>query len=219
MAIQTKTPHPAANSGFSPDDFNVFLLPGLEQRMSAIQEKIQPKFRVLGQHLTDHLSIHTNSEMFLHIARHARRKVNPPKDTWLAVCSNKRGYKAHPHFQLGLFDDRLFLWLALIYELPNKKNIATSYLNNMDEVIAAVPDDYVISMDHMKKEATVAGGMTIQNWEETLVRFRDVQKAELLIGRHIPSDNKLLGDEEALLQHTYSTFEQLIPLYRMAVAT
>src|SRR5699024_11327687 len=61
------------------------------------------------------------SDMHLHIAKHARRTVNPPNDTWMAIAGNKRGYKKHPHFQVGLWDDHLFIWLAYIYELPRSE--------------------------------------------------------------------------------------------------
>src|SRR5690606_37748757 len=89
----------AGVAGFTQADFDVFQLQGLEERMAAIQQLIQPNLRSIGEHLTGAIAVRTGNEMHLHIARHARRKVNPPKDTWLAICSNKRGYKAHPHFQ------------------------------------------------------------------------------------------------------------------------
>lgn len=203
-------------AGFTRADFDVFGLEGLEARMAAIQNQIQPKFRAIGEQLSVDTAVHAGNEMYLHVARHARRKVNPPKDTWLAICSNKRGYKAHPHFQLGLFDDHLFIWLALIYEVPNKSNIATAFLNQIDDVIAAVPKDYVISLDHMKKESTAVSGMSKQDWNNALVRFRDVQKAELLVGRHVQADDPILRDGDALLALASSTYETLMPLYRMA---
>lgn len=213
MTIQTAS---TSLAGFTQADFNVFGLEGLEARMAAIQNQIQPKFRAIGEQLSVDTAVHAGNEMYLHVARHARRKVNPPKDTWLAICSNKRGYKAHPHFQLGLFDDHLFIWLALIYEVPNKPNIATAFLNQIDYVIAAVPKDYVISLDHMKKESTAVSGMSKQDWNNALVRFRDVQKAELLVGRHVQADDPILRDGDALLALASSTYETLMPLYRMA---
>ena len=118
--------------GFTYNDFDTFNIEGLSNRMEAIQGRIQPKFRAIGEPLTQDLSILLGNEMFLHIARHLRRKVNPPNDTWLAICNNKRGYKQHPHFQVGLYDDHLFIWLAFIYELPNKQKIASTFLDNID---------------------------------------------------------------------------------------
>ncbi|MFX3633395.1 MAG: DUF1054 domain-containing protein [Candidatus Pristimantibacillus sp.] len=203
-------------TGFNDADFDVFQLEGLEERMAGIQERIQPKFRLIGEKLAGDIAAFAGDEMYLHVARHARRTVNPPKDTWMAICNNKRGYKAHPHFQLGLFDDHLFIWFALIYEVPNKSRIATALLDHIDEVKAAVPDNYLLSLDHMKKESIAMKDMTDQDWHNALVRFRDVQKAELLIGRHIPAGDPLLTNGEALLQFASTTYETLMPLYRLA---
>ncbi|MFD1955122.1 DUF1054 domain-containing protein [Paenibacillus thailandensis] len=209
---------PSTFEGFRKADFETFHIEGLEGRMEAIQNRIQPKFKLIGEELAARLSPSAGREMFLHISKHARRTVNPPKDTWLAICHNKRGYKAHPHFQLGLFDDHLFLWFALIYELPNKSAIASAYLNDLDKLVDAVPQDYVLSADHMQKAAVPVASMDKAQWRETLVRFRDVKKAELLIGKHIEAGNKLVQDGPALLRYAELTFESLMPLYRMAIS-
>lgn len=206
----------SALAGFTSTDFEVFQIQGLEDRMQGIQTFIQPKFRALGERLTAELAPVAGKDMYLHIAKHARRTINPPKDTWLSICDNKRGYKAHPHFQLGLFDDHLFLWFALIYEVPNKQAIAAGYLKHKDEVIAAVPQHYVLSLDHTKKDCTRVSDMTADDWNKALIRFRDVKKAELLIGRHLQADDALLQDGDALLAFASETYEQLMPLYRLA---
>ncbi|MFK4998367.1 DUF1054 family protein [Bacillus sp. N9] len=138
-------------SGFTQSDFDTFQINGLENRMHAIQERIQPKFHTIGTILADDLSSLLGNEMFLHIARHARRTVNPPQDTWLAISNNKRGYKQHPHFQVGLFDDHLFIWLAFIYELPGKAEIAKTFLHHLNLLESTIPSDFVVSLDHMKK--------------------------------------------------------------------
>lgn len=204
-------------TGFSQSDFDTFSIDGLEGRMEAIQSRIQPKFKAIGETLTEDLSSMIGSEMFLHIAKHARRSVNPPKDTWLAIAHNKRGYKKHPHFQVGLFDDHVFIWLAFIYELPNKNEIAKAFLKNKKEVKSLIPEDYVLSMDHMKKEANSLGELGDKGLKASLERFRDVKKAEFLVGRHIPANDPLLKDGERFIDFTKETFETLIPLYKMAV--
>jgi len=211
MNMTTKT-----LNGFTKDDFAVFHINGLSERMTGIAERIRPKFQRIGEQLAAEISPLAGDEMYLHIAKHARRTVNPPKDTWLALCSNKRGYKAHPHFQVGLFDDHLFIWLALIYEVPAKKSIASAFLNDLDEIIELVPKDYVLSQDHMKKEATSVSELDEGAWKTILTRFRDVGKAELLIGRHLTPDDPIVGDEEALIAYAASTFQQLMPLYLKA---
>lgn len=200
-------------NGFTKEDFNSFTIDGLENRMDAIRERIQPKFKELGQALTDDLSASLQTEMFLHIAKHARRSVNPPKDTWLAIAGNKRGYKQHPHFQVGLFDDHLFIWLAFIYELPNKDGIAKTFITNINEFNKFSSKDYVISLDHTKKDAKPFKEIDLNR---SLERFRDVKKAEFLIGRHFRADDPVVRNGEQLYEIIRETFEELSSLYRLS---
>ncbi|MDE5051363.1 DUF1054 domain-containing protein [Niallia taxi] len=200
--------------GFNQNDFETFTIDGLEERMEAIQTRIQPKFKEIGQELTDSLSAKIGSEMYLHIAKHARRTVNPPKDTWLAIAGNKRGYKQHPHFQLGLFDDHVFIWLAYIYELPHKSSIANTFLENIDQFSTAIPKDFVVSMDHMKKESSP---ITEIDLDKTLVRFRDVKKAEFLVGKQITANDPILKDGQRFAELVESTYETLLPFYKLSI--
>lgn len=200
-------------SGFEKKDFDTFLIDGLDTRMEAIQERIQPKFRLIGSELVDYLSAHLGSEVYLHIAKHARRTVNPPKDTWLAIANSKRGYKKHPHFQVGLFDDHIFIWLALIYELDHKKAIAESFIDCFDQ-IKQLPYHYVVSLDHMKKGSIPLDDLQLKDVE----RFRDVKKAEFLIGQHLSLDDRRITDGEAFLEIAKSTVQTLIPLYQKALS-
>lgn len=203
-------------TGFTPKDFAVFSIEGLDERMEAIREQIQPKFKEIGTLLCDELAVLAGNEMFLHIAKHARRTVNPPKDTWLAICHDKRGYKKHPHFQVGLFNDHVFIWLACIYEAPNKTQIAENFLRNIDALSDMIPSDFVISLDHTQKNSLSMKDLSGEQLEESLVRFRDVKKAEFLVGRHIPSGDRILENGDEFIGIVKHTFKTLMPLYQMA---
>ncbi|OXM85928.1 DUF1054 domain-containing protein [Paenibacillus rigui] len=207
----------ATFQGFTQADFDVFTIPGLEGRMEGIQSRIQPKFKAIGETLVQEAAVLSGSEMHLHIAKHARRTVNAPVDTWMAVCHNKRGYKQYPHFQVGLFEDRVFIWLALIYELPNKQIIAQKFLDRLDEIKAILPSQYMLSFDHMKKDAETLRELTDAELEAALVRFRDVKKAELLIGLQLMSDNPVVADGDAFMKLTEQAVQTLMPLYQIAM--
>lgn len=202
--------------GFTETDFDSFRIAGLDARMEAIRSRIQPKFKALGEQLSVDIAASAGCELFLHIAQHARRKVNPPVDTWLALCHNKRGYKQHPHFQVGLFDDRVFLWFALIYELPDKKAIAGEYLKHVRKFKQSIPADYQLSFDHMQKDAVTAGSLSESELRKALERFRDVGKAELLVGRYLDANDPVLKDGAAFIELAKRTFETLMPLYRIS---
>ncbi|MFD2043966.1 YktB family protein [Ornithinibacillus salinisoli] len=198
--------------GFNKNDFNTFTIDGLDERMESIQTNIQPKFQELGSELVDFLSAQLGNEMYLHIAKHARRTVNPPKDTWLAIANNKRGYKKHPHFQVGLFDDHVFIWLALIYELDHKKEIANEFVTSFKE-LKKLPDDYVVSLDHTKKDAFALQDLELKHVE----RFRDIKKAEFLIGRHFSPVDKTVTNGDLFIEKVKETYQTLIPFYQKAL--
>ncbi|MGG4394126.1 DUF1054 domain-containing protein [Paenibacillus thiaminolyticus] len=204
-------------TGFKATDFLVFHTEGLEARMEGIREHIQPKFQAIGEELVGDAAVQSGQEMFLHIAKHARRTVNPPKDTWLAIGPNKRGYKSLPHFQVGLFDDHVFIWLAFIYEVANKCNIASMMLNDTKRFRSLVPADFVISMDHMKKENVRLADINDEELKKMLVRFRDVKQAEWLVGRNITAHDPVLSDGKAFMALARSTLTTLMPLYKLAL--
>lgn len=199
-------------NGFNQDDFSVFKIDGLEKRMEAIQKQIQPKFKELGTELVEDLSTYLGNEVFLHIAKHARRTVNPPQDTWLAIADNKRGYKKHPHFQVGLFDDHMFFWLAFIYELDGKEKIADMFLNNYDK-LKTLPTEFSVSLDHTKKDYIPIKDLTIEH----LNRFKNVKKGEFLIGQHMTADDSRVHDGSELLNIIKNTFHILIPFYQKSL--
>ncbi|HIS28224.1 MAG TPA: DUF1054 domain-containing protein [Candidatus Avamphibacillus intestinigallinarum] len=198
--------------GFTQSDFDTFNIDGLEGRMEAIQTRIQPKFKEIGSNLEDYLSAKLNQEMYLHIAKHARRTVNPPNDTWLAVADNKRGYKKHPHFQVGLWGDHVFIWLALIYELDFKVKIAKQFIEHYDE-LKSLPGDYAISLDHMKNQSKTIDTLELKDVE----RFRDVKKAEFLVGKRIYPNDPILQDGQTFLNVVHETVDQLLPFYNIAI--
>ncbi|TKD71806.1 YktB family protein [Pseudalkalibacillus hwajinpoensis] len=202
-------------NGFTHTDFETFQIEGLESRMEAIQNRIQPKFTEISKEVQSDLEILTGNEMHLHIAKHLRRTKNPPVDTWMAFSHNNRGYKMLPHFQIGLFDDHVFIWLAYIYELPGKQEMATLFLNNLEELHKQIPSSYMISTDHTKKGASEA--VKDANLEKVLTRFRDVKKGEFLVGRHIASNDPILKDGEKFIAAVKETFETVMPIYKLSL--
>jgi len=201
-------------NGFEKNDFDTFKIEGLEERMEAIRGRIQPKFKAIGDEIVDDLAAKLGNEMFIHIAQHARRTVNPPNDTWMAFSLNNRGYKMLPHFQIGLWDDRLFVWLAYIYELPTKSEIAEKFIGKQEELEQMIPKGYDISMNHMKKSNEHLGEL---DFSKLLERFKKVKSAELLIGKQFVPNDPLLKDGEAFVKEVKSIYDTLIPIYQLSM--
>lgn len=202
--------------GFGTQDFDVFSISGLEPRMSALIERVRPKLTELGTLLAPHLSVLCGEEMFPHVAKHARRTINPPNDTWVAWANNKRGYKAHPHFQVGMFGSHLFIIFAVIYESGNKKIFANHLANHLSEIRGSIPVNYFWSMDHMQPEGTLHSEMNEEAFAAMIQKLQKIQKSEVLCGLQIQRNDPILQNGQALIALIEQTFEQLLPLYRLS---
>lgn len=198
-------------SYWNKQDFEVFETPGLEQRMELLISRVRPKFEELGTEFASFFSGKTGDEFFPHVAKHMRRTVNPPNDSWVAFAPSKRGYKAVPHFQIGLWQSHVFVILAVIYEAPGKNVMAERLLQS--DAIQSLPNDFVVSGDHMKPEASSLAELSEAELEKLIMRLRDVKKGEFVIGRHLPSKLAVQMDEQAFKTFVEETFTELLPVY------
>ena len=80
---------------FKPKDFKAFNVEGLDARMEALNEYIRPQLHELGEYFSDFFTSQTGETFYPHVAKHARRSVNPPKDTWVAFATNKEAIKCY----------------------------------------------------------------------------------------------------------------------------
>ncbi|SDW07459.1 Uncharacterized protein YktB, UPF0637 family [Marininema mesophilum] len=202
--------------GFDTHDFEIFSIPGLEPRMEGLKETIRPKLTALGEEVAPYLSKLLNEEMVVHVAKHARRSVHPPDETWVAWSAGKRGYKATPHFQVGMRKENLFAMFAIIYEYPNKPGFAKDLLEQQKELFSTLPKSFVISPDHTKPETTSLAELGNDGIREILQRLADVKKAEFMIGIELDRHDSQLADGEALKKKVETTFSSLTPFYRIA---
>ncbi|MFD0671875.1 YktB family protein [Cohnella sp. GCM10027633] len=204
--------------GFAKEDFAVFEIEGLEPRMEALIATVRPKLHQLGDLVAEYLEGLCGEPMFPHVAKHARRTINPPHDTWVAYANNKRGYKAYPHFQIGLWSTHVFVQFAIIYECPGKSAFAERALTELDSVRRSVPAHYVWSKDHMVPAGIVHGDLPDAGLAELFDRLKTVKAAELTCGIHIQRDDTLRMDGDAFVRLAEDTFRTLMPLYKMAWA-
>jgi uncharacterized protein YktB (UPF0637 family) len=79
--------------GLVPADYAVFEIDGFDRRMAAILRQVRPKLVRIADELAPELGHKLSLELYPHVARHARRLVNPPPETWAAFGPSPRGYK------------------------------------------------------------------------------------------------------------------------------
>ncbi|NWQ41422.1 DUF1054 domain-containing protein [Bacillus sp. EB106-08-02-XG196] len=202
---------------FTSEDFDVFQIDGLEARMDALKERIRPKLESLGRYFAPALTTLTGDELFVHVAKHARRTINPPKDTWVAFANNPRGYKMLPHFQIGLWNTHVFIWFAVIYEAPQKQDFANRFTKRLNKIYKETPKDFVWSLDHTKTESVSHGNISKEDLRSMFDRLEQVKKAEILCGYEIKRDDVLKLSEEEFLQRVEYVFNKVALLYKIAL--
>src|SRR5215469_2687782 len=89
-----------ATLGFTREDFGVFRIEDFSARMNEIYARIRPRLLRLGAQLAPELGRKLHQELFPHIAKHARRAVNPPPETWAAFGPSPKGYKRFGYLAL-----------------------------------------------------------------------------------------------------------------------
>ena len=176
--------------------------------MAEIRSEIQPVFSEIGQKLLTELSAKiSNQEFYFHIAQHRRRTANAPENTWSAISTKARGYKMEAHFQLGIWEDYVFIYLSMI-DQPKKQKEYAELLTNLS-VEKMLTEDFIISKDHTKAEV-----FPLSAFSEAAERLGKVKKSELEIGR-LWSKERFDGKEDSkILAEMLETIDQLLPIYQ-----
>lgn len=117
-------------SGFSKQDFDLFLIPEFHERMTALRTTVRPKLAMLGEDLAPRLGDTLGHPMYPHTASHARRRVNPPDDTWVAFSRSERGYKRYAHFEVGLSVHGVFVRFSIKPESDEDKARLLHYVTD-----------------------------------------------------------------------------------------
>ncbi|HDM1718654.1 TPA: YktB family protein [Staphylococcus aureus] len=197
---------------FKPKDFKAFNVEGLDARMEALNEYIRPQLHELGGYFSDFFTNQTGETFYPHVAKHARRSVNPPKDTWVAFATSKRGYKMLPHFQIGMFEDQLFVMFGIMHEAKDKATRAKVFERKF-KAIQQLPDDYRVCLDHMKPDKPFIKDLTDDDLKEAIQRAINVKKGEFFIARAITPQDKRLKSDKAFIAFLEETFDQFLPFY------
>lgn len=202
--------------GFEKKDFDLFLIDGLEERMNELKSQLRPKFEILGEELKDELAVITGDEMFSHVAKHARRKTNPPDDSWVALGANKRGYKMMPHFQITVWNSHVLVQWGLIYEAKAKDVFGENMAKHIQEIRNNIPEDYHFFKDHMKPEGVALKDLSDGDLKEYARRLVEVKKGELMVGRVITKDEAINMSSKEFYDSVIETWSKLNYLHKLA---
>lgn len=205
-------------SGFSKQDFDVFLIPEFHERMSALRTIVRPKLAMLGDDLAPHLRDIAGHAMYPHTASHARRRVNPPDDTWVAFSRSERGYKRYAHFEVGIALDYVFVRFAIKPESDVDKDAFLQYLSNQGLKAFDLKDPEPIwyyENDHGQGPRNVK---TLDSHDiPEIVQKASLKSRGFTTGITFERDNPVLRSAE-FVTRAYNAIRHLSPLYEGTLA-
>lgn len=161
---------------FRNSDFDIFEDKTLNGRMEKIRTIIDPKFEEFASIALPILN--TNGQKwYAHVAKHLRRTTYAPDNTWVAFAPNKRGYKMLPHFELGIWEDNVYFYLAVEENMkPAQTNVITQKLREVSPLVSELPDSYRLSQDHMVNKT-----YSLLQYDDSVERYESVKHSEVLM--------------------------------------
>lgn len=193
--------------------FTVFEEPTLPGRLQRIRAEVDPDFETLGGLILQQMQPQVAMPLYLHVAKHLRRHKNPPVDTWLAISSYQRGYKMLPHFEVGLWADRLFVTLDLLADMQQRATRAEWLMAHQTQLAElAVPQ---ISTDHTSPNAQTLTTATLQ---AALDRYQQVKSGEFILGSWVLAADPRFAEPARIQQLILTQIQVLTPLYQELMA-
>ena len=207
-----------ASGSFTASDFKVFTVSGFQPRMEAIRERIRPRLEALGRSLLPDVARATSAEAFAHVARHARRTVNPPDDTWVAFAPDRRGYKKHCHFKVAVSRNCVRFLFEAGPEHADKKRWAAAWKKDaprLGPVLRRVRGLAWFKNEHDEEPAGMLADLDAEGFArlaDELLRGRDGQ---VVLGRVVPATEASRWKDANYRAAALETFRALAPLSRL----
>jgi uncharacterized protein YktB (UPF0637 family) len=206
------------SGALSAADFKTFDVNGFQPRMGEIRTRLRPKLEILGHRLAPGIARATAAETFPHVAKHARRTVNPPDDTWVAFGPDARGYKKHPHFKVAVSRN----YVRFLFEVgpahDDKKRWAAAFKRNVTRigpVLGRVKGLAWFKNEHDEEPAALLADLG----PEGLARLGDellrTREGQLVLGRAVAASEAARWTEPQYRDAALDTFRALAPLYRL----
>jgi uncharacterized protein YktB (UPF0637 family) len=206
------------SAAFGASDFKVFDVKGFQPRMGEIRTRIRPKLETLGRSLAPALARSLGGDTYAHVAKHARRTVNPPDDTWVAFGPDARGYKKHCHFKVAVSRHCVRFVFEIGPEHADKKRWAAAWKKNagkLSPVLRRMKGLAWFKNEHDETPAAPLSDMEsedLADLADEIVRTRDGQ---LVLGRMVAAEEAARWTEAQYREAALETFRALVPLYRL----
>jgi uncharacterized protein YktB (UPF0637 family) len=204
-------------AGFTTKDFQVFAIPDFPGRMAAIRGQIQPKLFALAEEIGPKLKQIVGSETFSHVARHMRRTVNPPDDTWVAFGPEKRGYKRAQHLKLAISRHCIRLLFEVGPEYADKAKWVRTWEREAGRLAVQLKKGSGLGWyknEHDEEPAALLASLSSEEIERLGGELTRRKDGQLVFGRRLDQAEVLRLKPDAFKQAALATFADLAPLYR-----
>jgi uncharacterized protein YktB (UPF0637 family) len=203
-----------ANVGFRREDFEVFGIPTFPERMQGIKERLRPKLTALGESLQPALKKLAKHDVFPHVAKHARRTVNPPPETWVAFGPSARGYKKYGHFSLVLSGGGLHTRIVVKDEAPDRPQMAKLLIERADVLAQVLAEHTIARYDRWNYTGIPERTSPTADFWQEVAELLAKKTGGLDVGLGWPVHRALKLTDKKVLE----AFAALLPLYEITQA-
>jgi uncharacterized protein YktB (UPF0637 family) len=203
---------------FSAADFKVFEVKGFATRMDGIRTRIRPKLEALGTTLAPAIRHATGEETFPHVARHARRTVNPPDDTWVAFAASARGYKKHSHFKVAVSRHCVRFLFEAGPEHEDKRKFVVAWKKaapRLGPVFRRVKGLSWFKNEHDEEPSASLADLSQEAFCDLADELTRIRDGQLIVGRAISANEVSRWADPDCRDAALDTFRAMAPLYRL----
>jgi uncharacterized protein YktB (UPF0637 family) len=186
--------------------------------MSGIRSRLRPKLEMLGQRLLPEVGRAIGAEAFAHVARHARRTVNPPEDTWVAFAPDKRGYKKHCHFKVAVSRNAVRFLFEVGPEHGDKTRWATAWKKTapkLGPVLNRVRGLAYFKNEHDEQPSALFVDLSVDELAALGDAALRTRAGQFVVGRAVSASEAARWTEAQYRAAALDTVRTLSPLYRL----
>jgi uncharacterized protein YktB (UPF0637 family) len=206
----------AGFAGFTPQDFDVFLVDGFAERMPLVRAQIKPKLIQIGAALSSRLSDVLGEEIFPHVAQHLRRTVNPPVETWVAFARSARAYKPFVHLRAAISAEKVRVTAFCEDYAEDKATFAANLAAHADTLACHFAHHpHILAYDICDKENAPLRGhaLTANILRDFSARMNRVKGQHAVFGIAFSRDHPIVQNGPEFLDAIVTAAITLKPLY------